>query len=470
MSDKSLFRPDTAFWSVLPPVPLMGVGTALVESVEHYVIRLAWITGTSVKSIVSLPAPFDEPGIRKTTLASSFCGPGKVYKRRIENLEILTGVETIRCGSFYLLDAILTPGAVGRASGYHRWCPQCYKEWDEATSWEPLQWSIDLRVTCPDHGCDLEDRCRHCGAIQKPSVRYQSRRNCSKCQRSLAGDGAWSVKPRYVSWAEGQLSKLVELCATPGRDPLPGTTFETFAYTITRSAPSNPALSVGASDALARLVRLNFPRGLPKGSGVRVRLHTLINACALQGISVQDLLLNPVESGALSFIERWGEYRPLELPSGHDEENVLVLASFLEALLANQKMFYLPHPRSAMRELKVTRRAVSTVSPDVYGRYMLRYQRQASSGALRRAEQAFLRALNCIKAIRPNPFGPSDGRKARKLVARTLDISVEDAWQMVRCITHWRRAIELAKAKVLGLSLQELRAQKKLGGIGEQWC
>lgn len=467
MSDKSLYCPDDAFWSVLPPVPLMGVGTTLVESVEHYVIRLAWITGTSVKRIVSLPAPFDEPGIRKTTLASSFCGPGKVYKRRIENLEILTGVETIRCGSFYLLDAILTPGAVGRASGYHRWCPQCYKEWDEATSWEPLQWSIELRITCPDHGCDLEHRCRHCGAKQKPSVRYQSRRNCSKCQRSLAGDGVRSVKPRYVSWAEGQLSKLVELCATPGRNPLPGTTFETFARSTMRSASSKPSQSAGA---LARLVRLNLPRGPRKGSGVRVRLHTLINACALQGISVQELLLNPEESGALSFIERWEEYRPLELPSGRDEKGVLVLAGCLEALLATQKKLYLPHPRSAMREINVTRGAVSAVLSDVYDRYMSRYQRQASSGELRRAEQTFLRALNCIKAIRPNPFGPSDGKKARRLVARTLGISVEDAWQVVRCITHWRRVIELAKAKVLGLSLQELRAQKKLGGIGEQWC
>lgn len=470
MSDKFLHRPGSTFWSVLPPVPLMGVGTALVESVEHYVIRLAWITGTSVKRIVSLPAPFDEPGIRKTAMASSFCGPGKVYKRRIENLETLTGIKTIRCGSFYALDGVLTSNAIGRASGYHRWCPQCYKAWDEATSWEPLQWSIDLRITCPDHGCDLEDRCRHCGAVQKPSVRYQSRRNCSKCQRSLAGDGAWSVKPRYASWAEDQLSNLVELCATPGRNPLPSTTFEIFARAAMRSASSSPSLSVGATDAFARLVRLNCPRGHLKGEPVRVRLHTLINACALQGISVQELLLSPGESGALSFIEGRGEYRPLELPSRRDGVGVLVFASCLETLLANQKMLYLPHPRSVMREIKVTRRAVLAMSPDVYDRYMSRYQRQAPPGELRRAEQIFLRALNCIKAVRPNPFGPSDGKKARRLVARTLDISVEDAWQLVRCITHWRRAIELAKAKMLGLSLQELRAQKKLGGIGEQWC
>lgn len=179
--------------------------------------------------------------------------------------------------------------------------------------------------------------------------------------------------------------------------------------------------------------------------------------------------MNPEESGALSFIERWGEYRPLELPSGRDEKGVLVLAGCLEALLESQKMLYLPHPRSAMREINVTRRAVSAVSPDIYDRYMSSYRRQAPSGELRRAEQTFVRALNCIKVIRPNPFGPSDGNKARRLVARTLEISIEDAWQIVRCITRWRRAIELAKAKVLGLSSQELRAQKKLGGTGEEW-
>jgi hypothetical protein len=176
-------------WTVLPPVPLMGVGTELVESVEHYASRLAWITGTSVDRLCALPSPFDEPAPGKPGGTNRFCGPGKTYQRRIENLEALTGVETIRCGSFLVLEELLATGAIGRSSRRHRWCPECYLAWDEAASWEPLIWKVDLLTTCPIHGCSLEFRCRQCHATQSSTTKYERRRRCRDCGTSLAGRG-----------------------------------------------------------------------------------------------------------------------------------------------------------------------------------------------------------------------------------------------------------------------------------------
>jgi len=188
-------------WTPLPALPLLNIGTPFVESVEHYVARLTWTIGIGVSSILSLDPPYDEPGY-PTSRRSSFCGPGTIYKRRISNLQELTGVSTIHCGSFQALDALLASGALqGKQTG-RRWCPECFKDWNELNSCEPLQWAIDMRVTCPIHGCKLEDSCQQCGAKQPRRAQYQLRRSCSTCQADLGGNGKFVALPAYTRWQE----------------------------------------------------------------------------------------------------------------------------------------------------------------------------------------------------------------------------------------------------------------------------
>jgi hypothetical protein len=455
------------FWSVLPPIPLLGVGTPLVESVEHYVTRLAWITGTSVKRILELGLPYKEPGRHRSAMTAAFCGPSISYKLRIANLEALTGIDTIRCGSFYLLDNLLAQGAIGRNSTYHRWCPQCLEEWDEETSWEPLQWSIGLRATCPIHDCDLEDRCRHCNATQKLSVTYLSRRICNACRRSVGGEGKITPKSQYVRWADSQISKLVELCATPGREPISGDTFELFAKEVLRSAPSKSFLTNAGMSALARLVRVDR-KLCNRVKNVRVNLRTLINACALQGISIDEMLLNPMQAASLPLVKRWGDYKLLELSSVMSVDNSAALAHCLKDLLSHPRLTYLPSPNYTLKEMNVKESSFSLECREIFNHYTQRYRAQGTSGLLHKNDMIFIASLECLETIRANPFATPDFRRARRLISASMSIAGEEALRMAKCANHWRRTVELCKARALQLTGHELKAYKKLGGIVER--
>lgn len=443
---------------------ILNLGMPTVESAEHYALRLAATTGIAMRPLVSLPQPYNEPGEHQVRLTSSFCGPGKIYRRRIENLERLTGITTIHCGSFLALDALLAPGAIGRKGGCRRWCPACYLAWDEETSCELLQWSIDLRTTCPIHRCDLEDKCRQCHSKQPTSTPYDKRRNCCSCGVHLGAMGIFTPKSTYVTWVETQLSDLVEICADPVQPPIHGATFNIFVEELMRSLPEESKRRPNVADTINRLARLNNP-----GRGGRIALHTLINACALQGISVRSLLLRPREAACAPLRGGWGGYRPLERGADDDLDRMRIMKICLTGLLSDSSIRPLPHPSHIAREIGAFPPGKLVNRSELYTEYLQRHRLQGSSRYLAKVSSDFASALECMKILRPNPFGSYDVKAARYAVARATGGSLDDARTLVSCVTRCRRIVELAKAEILGLTPAEVRAQKKLGSMSEHW-
>lgn len=49
------------------------------------------------------------------------------------------------------------------------WCPQCFEQWrqDGKPIYEPLLWSFKDVNYCPQHNCQLIDRCPKCNSSQK---------------------------------------------------------------------------------------------------------------------------------------------------------------------------------------------------------------------------------------------------------------------------------------------------------------
>lgn len=452
----SLLPPKAHLWTALPPVPLRNVGTPQVESVAHYVARLAWLTGTSVKRIVSLAAPYDEPGTRQACSSSAFCGPGKVYKRRIQNLEALTGVTTLRCGSLWVLDDLLSSGAVGRSSRLRRWCPRCYLEWDDASSCEPLLWSIDLSVVCHIHGCDLESKCHHCGAGQQHYSRYRRRRHCLTCGTSLAGEGVRTTRSPYSRWVEDQLAELVRHCATPGTSPVPGTAFQQF---VSATRASQLTQSSAKRAAFYRLVKTNG-----SSRGTRVRLDTLMYAGAVQNIAICDFLLNPVQAAATPLPLDWGGYEQLGLRFENDYAPD-ALRHCLDLLLREPGNIYLPHPSTVMREMKTSRRRLCPIARRTFKAYLSSYRAQLPASQHANAERNFRIALRFMRADQKNPFSIFDRKGAISRLARAFGFPREYAREMLVSTTRFRRSVELAWAKALGLSSHELKIQKKLGRL-----
>jgi len=452
------------FWSPLPPLTLLNLGTPLVESVEHYALRLTATTGIAMRPLISLPPPYDEPGRRQIRLTSSFCGPGKIYRRRIDNLERLTGVTTIHCGSFLVLDSLLAPGAIGRKGGRRRWCPVCYLEWDESTSCECLQWSIDLRVTCPIHRCDLEDECRNCRSTQSTTTPYDRRRHCASCGIHLGAPGRFSPKATYVSWVEAQLTDIATLCANPEQKPFPADTFQTFVVEFLRSHQGECRRSAYTFQPISQLTRLNNPR-----AGGKVALHTLINICALQGISVRDLLLRPKEAACTPLRGGLGGYHPLERSMDVNVDRPKIMQLCLAAILSDVNLRYIPQPARVAREIDVDSPHSLSSRSRLYREYLLAYRKQGTRKTLIKMDSDFASALDSMKVLRPNPFGSYDGKASRYAVARATGVSLDEARGLVGSVTRFRRIVELTKAEVLGLTSAEVRAHKKLGSL-QNWA
>jgi hypothetical protein len=434
---------DKFRWSALPPLPLIGEGTALVESSEHYVARLAWTVGVSIR--VLCPPTFSRSGNLhggQFSGASGFCGPGRQFKRRIEHIERLTGSDRLRCGSFWVLDEILAVTGVGRNTKQQRWCPQCFLEWDENASCEPLIWMVDLQQTCMIHACDLESACRSCGSTQPAGRDYRRRRHCCRCEASLSGKGVSAARSGHHLWMEQRLSELIELCATPGQQQIAFESYDAFVRGLVEISSQQQHLPATLRAAVARM-RSNAIRG-------RVTLRTLVNLCALQGITIPQMLLDPRSAASRPLIDLWANYQALEFPNGRHASKLLAYQRCTNEMLRMCRGGYLPPMSFVLRQMKLNRDMAREMCVDSYEEYERLYQGQGAYSSRVHKDRAFAHALRMIEAENVNPFAPCDTKKMARRVAIVANVPLAVAGAVTRMAVNSRRALERAKAALLG--------------------
>lgn len=433
-------------WTPLPPLPLRGLGTSLVESAEHYGARLANAVGISIASLCELASRYGMGGTTRTDGVSSFCGPGRGFKARIEGLERLTGCENLRHGTFWVLDDVLAVAGAGRNSRHHRWCPKCYLEWDDETSWDPLIWIADVQLSCPVHGCDLESKCRVCGTTQRVARSYETRRICHRCDTSLAGSGRVSRRPDRSEWAEERLAELIQMCASPGQTPITLATYETFVRAMVRDRRADGSMPAAVHAALRR-VSSNAVRG-------RVTIRTLINLCALQGTTIPEMLTNPVAAASQPLIDLWSGYTSLEFPNGAHSEKIAAFQDCADEIVDRCSGLYIPSMKPLLRRMKLNRDLVCELCVDAYERYEAARIRQVCRGDRIHSERAFLRALEILEVSTFDPFGPCDLRRLARRVARGANVTLEAARPISRAALYTRRAIERASHRLRGMALK----------------
>ena len=295
--------PSSLFqWSVLPPLQLRGVGTSLVESAEHYAIRLAWTAGTTIRQICHMSAPFSELSSHSVGGVSRFCGPGDVYKKRIHVLESLTGVDTIRCGTLMVLDRILWSWVRGPLARLRTWCPECYSAWDDEASYEPLIWQSAVLSHCVVHGCKLQCECHACGRGQPYLVPYQVRRQCAFCTKRLINPSVSEYVGGMSLWRQRQLEGLIEMCATPGEPPVSDTALKSFVQMIPIERLRKNRVSWVIKDAIGELRSAN-----------KASLESIICLCAIHGVSAKDILRDPEGTASMPLLDNWEEEHLLTL-------------------------------------------------------------------------------------------------------------------------------------------------------------
>lgn len=356
-------------WLPLPPLSLRGVGTSRVESLEHYVLRQACTVGLTMANMMSLVGPLRNGSRVCQVLGSGkYCGPGRDFSHRIAVLKNLTGQDDLQCGSFWVLEDVLSIQG-SRDSTRRRWCPVCYRDWDEDLSYEPLSWIVDVQVTCDLHHCRLESVCRACGADQPSTTEYQRRKICRKCRKPLAGDGKLDGITRDEAWAQDQLASIIELCATPAQQQIPFANYVAFVNELVAAHPGKRTYPNALKAEIYR-VRKNLMRG-------RTTIRSIVNLCALQAISASELLLSPKAAASVPLLDLWLSYSTLNLPAGKHAERLAHCAQCLEDILeASQEGHYLPQMKLPLRRFRLNRRLLREMHLDVYEAYHARHEQQ----------------------------------------------------------------------------------------------
>lgn len=390
-SDAASVDQVRAQWTVLPPLELRGIGTGLVESLASYMGRLIATTGVTRTSIAEYLGLSSTKRMHRISAFHTAKYPG-LTETAVDKLQRLTGQDTLRCGTLWALSHILaenSPSHSGKSR--RRWCPACYRDWGP-TSYEPLVWEIDLLSYCPVHDCRLESSCSACGSAQRYRSDPDSRRVCHSCGAALSKGATWERRHPFTEWVDRQVIDLAEICATPCSEPLPYRVFQEFVAGLDRTLRGKSA------GALGTLVK--FYACCARLRGRRVAIRSLINLCAIQGVSVKELLAAPREvSGPLLF-DRWAGLTYLPIPSARQAQKIYVAGKCLTDFL-REKPVYLPPMSLLLGGFGVQLLAIRDVVVDAYDSYEASYSAQGDVVTQRLLRATYQSARSILSDLLP---------------------------------------------------------------------
>lgn len=390
-------------WSLLPPLPLYGVGTRCVEALDHYVARQAYVCGARS------PGVFFDPGTAYTP-ASTILGPGQVFVSRIRQLKCMTGIRNLHCGSLYNLGPLAEQNWHGAAVPGRRWCPLCFSSWDTNTSYELLAWYLPLVVRCPIHGCRLEDRCPHCGRTQIHGRPYGRRRRCVGCDKPLCNVPRWTPSSSYRTWAETEALTLIDFCADPAASRVPSSALNELLVAVRRCFE----LSIDVPESVKSAVS-QFSADT---AGIQRKMELLLNLCAIQSISMLDALLDPQASSSRPFPTIWSTYEPVDLCSQSTEMKLKILRSVLNRLQRRQRVFPLPSVYVVSDELSLPKFRVKDYRRQWVTDYNETRVRRTPLDSVQREIDSFYRAV--LEYLKSSGVSPYDIQKSCLIVRSRL--------------------------------------------------
>lgn len=403
VSDAASADPVLIRWTALPPLELRGIGTGLVESLASYMGRVMATTGVTRSGLAGYLGLRSTKRMHRLSAFHTAKDPG-LAEAVMDKLQRLTGQTTLRCGTLWALSHILAENSpVHSGKSRRRWCPACYRDWGP-TSYEPLIWEIDILSYCPVHDCRLESFCPSCGSAQRYKSVPDKRRECHSCGAALSKGAVWERMHPFLQWVDKQIIDLVEFCASPYSEPLPYRVFQEFVAGLDKTLRGKRASALGA------LVKFYACRTRLRGR--RVAIRSLINLCAIQGVSVKELLAAPREvSGPLLF-DQWAGLTYLPLPSARQAQKIYVAGKCLTDFLKEEPT-YLPPMSLLLGGFGVQLLAIRDIAAGPYDSYEARYSVQGDVVTQRLLHATYQSARNILR-------DPSrdKSRELRSIVAR----------------------------------------------------
>ena len=435
-------------WTPLPPLTLRGIGEPLVEHAQYYVDRLLWTTGLSQRDMGHLAG-----GRGRSALAIQVGGgfTGDVWGR-LQSLERLTGVANVRCGTLWALSEILSINANLYGKQKRRWCPVCYERWSDG-DYEPLVWSIDLMTCCPVHECRMEHACHRCGALQSTVSHLDRRRICSSCGATLGHEAARFRPPDFLMWVDKQVLELAEYCATPRREPLAWDVYAKFVQDVRLGARGHGKTPSQLGRQINRLERLVRSRSR------KPTVRSVINLCALQGVSMAEFLNAPIESSGPRLIGDWKGFRCLPLPSAVRARRIYVAVRVLEEFIQSSPPYF-PPVAALLKKLAVPVLGVFDADRKIASVYEMRYGAQGDLMRLKSLRTGYFIAINALGA-RGMAL-----REAADCICDVAGLGYDDVQPLLASASIARDAM---RSEVLAQYFDEIPLRSAVEWVVERW-
>ena len=216
--------PRSKLYSLAP----LASGTAEVESLTSYIIRLAWAYRVNPRLLVAqeiLPelskahyvqAVPSRLGSFSRTHSMSINGAGEVARDWAETLERLTMRSDLR---FLTLRAFAHGLPTwGLQRNIPQWCPCCYDEWREQKQpvYQPLIWTLQAVTICLRHAHPLIERCPFCQKAQSVLAAKTLPGCCTQCGMWLGSvpNKEEEVDAAMLGWQRWVISAVEELSHT----------------------------------------------------------------------------------------------------------------------------------------------------------------------------------------------------------------------------------------------------------------
>ncbi|NJM40498.1 MAG: TniQ family protein [Anaerolineae bacterium] len=178
----------------------MGVGTALVEGLHSYLMRLAQAHGTPLATLIRFLV---QPQSKKLAPLQSALNSTVHRMKQAPHSDRVSGTGIWAARMLMVLDQQMTPSnlhqltlidwqpVLSASQLCHQstvWCPACFRQWVDHHQplYLPLLWSLRDVVMCPQHTIPLQRECPSCNARQSSSKISPQIGICMYCHASLA--------------------------------------------------------------------------------------------------------------------------------------------------------------------------------------------------------------------------------------------------------------------------------------------
>jgi TniQ len=312
---------------MFPPLTLVEAGTSEVESLEHYVARMAVATGQSNLGLLSfLDRSSGRKSVHNGSVRVGLLGPGELSMSRLCRLEELTGVPALRGGTLWALNRVLRESGTGMAIR-RRWCPACLLGSEAERVADRLVWSFSHLATCSTHGVDIESVCPHCGGSQPYGRPYSKRVECIVCKQGLAHRGVASQREKFFGWVDHCLRELVAWGSSDTSFQIPAENYDAYVARV-----------FDGMDSRRLRTEPSFQAKLHHLCVTKPSITGLLNLAALQGVTVLDILLRPKEASAHTLFDLRSKFTGVPFPYRDSTPGIQQMQRTVQALLREKRV------------------------------------------------------------------------------------------------------------------------------------